>query len=160
MKSIGVSPNSLTCSILLKTLNPRSTKQDVRLTMEIVDQMEDQMDEILFASVIEACLRVGQLDLLSEQMRKYAKQGGLVALTAPTYGSMIKAYGQARDVERMWELWTEMEKRNVKPTAITLGCMIDALVKNHCVEDAWELIHTTLADPSRRSLVNNARRSQ
>merc|ERR1719161_2396561 len=155
MKSIGVSPNSLTCSILLKTLNPRSTKQDVRLTMDLVDSMEDTMDEILFASVIEACLRVGQLDLLSEQMRKYAKQGGLVALTAPTYGSMIKAHGQARDVERMWELWAEMEKRNVTPTAITLGCMIDALVKNHCVEDAWDLIHTTLADPSRRSLVNN-----
>merc|ERR1719310_1380158 len=155
MKSTGVSPNSVTCSILLKTLNSKSTKQDLKLTMELVDSMEDTMDEILFASVIEACLRVGQLDLLSEQMRKYAKQGGLVALTAPTYGSMIKAYGQARDVERMWELWTEMEKRNVKPTAITLGCMIDALVKNHCVEDAWGLIHTTLADPTRRSLVNN-----
>jgi pentatricopeptide repeat protein len=123
--------------------------------MELVDSMEDTMDEILFASVIEACLRVGQLDLLSAQMRKYAKQGGLVALSAPTYGSMIKAYGQARDIERMWELWSEMEKRNVKPTAITLGCMIDALVKNHCVEDAWDLIHTTLADPIRRSLVNN-----
>merc|ERR1719161_529547 len=155
MKSIGVSPNSVTCSILLKTLNARSTKQDLKLTMELVNSMEDNMDEILFASVIEACLRVGQLDLLSEQMRKYAKQGGLVALSAPTYGSMIKAYGQARDVERMWELWAEMDKRNVKPTAITLGCMIDALVKNHSVEDAWDLIHTTLADPSRHSLVNN-----
>merc|ERR1719160_725352 len=155
MKSIGVSPNSVTCSILLKTLHPKSTKQDVRLTMELVDSMEDTMDEILFASVIEACLRVGQLDLLSEQMRKYAKQGGLVALTAPTYGSMIKAYGQARDVERMWELWTEMGKRNIKPTAVTLGCMVDALVKNRCVEDAWELIHETRADPSRHSLVNN-----
>jgi pentatricopeptide repeat protein len=155
MKSEGVSPNSITCSILLKALTAKSSKQDLKFTMDLVDQMEDKMDEILFASVIEACLRVGQLDLLSEQMRKYAKQGGLVALTAPTYGSMIKAYGQAHDVERMWELWTEMEKRNVKPTAITLGCMVDALVKNRCVEDAWDLIHTTLSDPSRRSLVNN-----
>merc|ERR1719375_2634897 len=155
MKSTGVSPNSVTCAILLKTLTSKSTKQDLKLTMELVDQMEDTMDEVLFSSVIEACLRVGQLDLLSEQMRKYAKQGGLVALSAPTYGSMIKAYGQAHDVERMWELWAEMEKRNVKPTAITLGCMVDALVKNHFVEDAWDLIHATLADPARRGLVNN-----
>merc|ERR1719181_1145463 len=154
MKSSGVSPNSVTCSILLKTLNPRSTKHDVKLTMELVDSMEDTMDEILFASVIEACLRVGQLDLLSAQMRKYAKQGGLVALTAPTYGSMIKAYGQARDTERMWELWTEMEKRRVKPTAVTLGCMVDALVKNGCVEDAWELINSLLQDEDMKSLVN------
>jgi len=155
MKSTGVSPNSVTCAILLKTLTSKSTKQDLKLTMELVDQMEDTMDEVLFSSVIEACLRVGQLDLLSEQMRKYAKQGGLVGLSAPTYGSMIKAYGQAQDTERMWELWTEMGKRNIKPTAVTLGCMVDALVKNRCVEDAWELIHETRADPSRRGLVNN-----
>merc|ERR1719159_596140 len=155
MKKQGETPNSVTCSILLKALTERASKQDVKRTMDFVESMEDPMDEVLFSSVIEACLRVGQLDLLSEQMRKYAKQGGLVALSAPTYGSMIKAYGQAKDVERMWELWTEMEKRNVKPTAVTLGCMVDALVKNRCVEDAWDLIHSIRADPSRRSLVNN-----
>merc|ERR1719335_1629760 len=130
MRKQGESPNSVTCSILLKTLTQRSSKQDVKCTMDLVDQMEDPMDEVLFSSVIEACLRIGQLDLLSRQMQKYARQGGLIALTAPTYGSMIKAYGQARDVERMWELWHEMEKRQVKPTAITIGCMIDALVNN------------------------------
>merc|ERR1719159_701271 len=123
--------------------------------MGLLDRMEDPMDEVLFSSVIEACLRVGQLDLVSEQMRKYARQGGLIALSAPTYGSMIKAYGQARDVERMWELWHEMEKRQVKPTAVTIGCMIDALVKNHCVEDAWHLVHDLLSDPVKRNLVNN-----
>merc|ERR1719428_570765 len=155
MKSSGESPNSVTCAILLKTLTSKSTKQDLKLTMELVDQMEDTMDEVLFSSVIEACLRVGQLELLSEQMRKYARQGGLVALSSPTYGSMIKAYGQARDVERMWELWHEMEKRQVKPTAITLGCMIDALVKNRCVEDAWSLVHEIISDPARKALVNN-----
>jgi len=155
MKDQGESPNSVTCSILLKALTARASKQDVSKTMALVDQMEDPMDEVLFSSVIEACLRVGQLDLLSRQMQKYARQGGLIALSAPTYGSMIKAYGQARDVERMWELWHEMEKRQVKPTAVTIGCMIDALVKNGCVEDAWNLVHDLLSDPARKALVNN-----
>merc|ERR1719399_217643 len=155
MKSQGESPNSITCSILLKALTERASKQDVKYTMDLVDHMEDPMDEVLFSSVIEACLRVGQLDLLSEQTRKFARQGGLTALSAPTYGSMIKAYGQAHDVERMWELWHEMEKRQVKPTAITIGCMIDALVKNRCVEDAWNLVHDIMSDPVRKSLVNN-----
>merc|ERR1719298_124408 len=123
--------------------------------MDFVDQMEDPMDEVLFSSIIEGCLRVGQLDLLSAQMRKYARQGGLLALSAPTYGSMIKAYGQARDVERMWELWNEMEKRQVKATSITLGCMVDALVKNQRVDDAWDLVHGILADKTRCALVNN-----
>jgi pentatricopeptide repeat protein len=155
MQNQGESPNSVTCSILLKALTERTSKQDVKKTMDLVDQMEDAMDEVLFSSVIEACLRVKQLDLLSRQMQKYARQGGLIALSAPTYGSMIKAYGQARDVERMWELWHEMGKRQVKPTAVTIGCMIDALVKNGCVDDAWNLLHDLLSDPARKALVNN-----
>merc|ERR1719161_1266035 len=108
-----------------------------------------------FSSVIEACLRLGQLDTLSEQTRKYWNQGSLIALSAPTYGSMIKAYGHAGDLERMWELWGEMEKRQVKPTAITLGCMVDALAKNHQVEDAWSLVRTILSDSDKCGLVNN-----
>merc|ERR1719231_2242516 len=122
--------------------------------MELLEQTEEPMDEVLFSSVIEACVRTRRLDLLSDMMWKYAKQGGLLALTAPTYGSMIKAYGQAQDVERLWELWNEMSQREVKPTAITLGCIIDALVKNGCVDDAWQLLNTLLDDEQLRTLVN------
>jgi len=155
MQSQGISPSSVTCSILLKALTARASKEDVRLTMELVEKMEDPMDEVLFSSVIEACLRIGQLDMLSQQMGKYARQGGLLALSAPTYGSMIKAYGQSRDIERIWELWNEMQKREVRPTSITIGCMIDALVKNRCVEDAWDLVQRISSDPAQRGLVNN-----
>merc|ERR1719281_862869 len=122
--------------------------------MDVLAHMVDKMDEVLFSSVIEACIRIHRLDLLSEMMRKYAQQGGLLALTAPTYGSMIKAYGQAHDVERLWELWNEMSQREVKPTAITLGCMIDALVKNGCVDDAWQLLNKLLSDEQLHTLVN------
>merc|ERR1719337_802085 len=119
-----------------------------------IGQLDEPMDEVLFSSVIEACIRIGQLDLLSKKMRKYASQGGLMALTAPTYGSMIKAYGQARDVERIWELWMEMRGREVKPTMITLGCMIDALVMNSCVDDAWDLVQKVYKDEEQRASVN------
>jgi len=139
---------------LLKSLTINSHSSDVSRTMDLIDRMEEPMDEVLFSSVIEACIRVGQLDLLSAKMRKYAQQGGLLALTAPTYGSMIKAYGQARDVERIWELWTEMMSRQVKPTAITLGCMVDALVMNQQVEDAFALVHKVWEDVDNKDSVN------
>jgi len=154
MKKAGLQPNTVTISILLKSLTQHSHTQDVISTMELLSQMEEPMDEVLFSSVIEACIRTQRLDLLSDIMRKYAQQGGLLKLTAPTYGSMIKAYGQAHDVERLWELWNEMSHREVKPTAITLGCMIDALVKNGCVEDAWELLNTMLSNEDTSILVN------
>merc|ERR1719498_232474 len=154
MQAAGVTPNSVSCSILLKSLTMNSHPSDISRTMDLIDEMEEPMDEVLFSSVIEACIRVRQLDLLSAKMRKYAQQGGLLALTALTYGSMIKAYGQARDVERIWELWIGMKGRQVKATAITLGCMVDALVMNNCVEDAWGLVNTLLEDDQLRTLVN------
>merc|ERR1719171_1293915 len=112
------------------------------------------MDEVLFGSVIEACIRIGQLEQLWGMMQLYVKQGGMTALTAPTYGSMIKAYGRAGNVERVWALWKEMHQRGVNPTAITVGCTVDALVKNGRVEEAWGLVHELLEDDSRKQYVN------
>merc|ERR1719161_767943 len=82
-------------------------------------------------------------------------QGGLVALTSQTYGSLFKAYGQAGDVEKLWELWNEMEQREVMPTSVTVGCFVDALASNGCAEEALSLVHRLLRDSKRASLVNN-----
>merc|ERR1719486_1293312 len=123
MNAIGMKPNSVTCSIILKSLTAHSAT-----------------DEVLFASVVEACVRVGQLDLLSSKLQQYASFGGLAGLTAPTYGSMIKAYGRARDIERVRELWGEMRAHHVTPTSITLGCMVDALVRNSLPDEAFDLV--------------------
>ena len=41
-------------------------------------------------------------------MKHYRQRAGFVNLSEPTYGSMIKAYGQAADVQRVQELWAEM----------------------------------------------------
>ena len=76
---------------------------------------------------------MGQLDLLSAKLQQYAAKGGLAGLSAPTYGSMIKAYGRARDIERVRELWGEMRRRNVRPTSITLGCMVDPTLATHSI---------------------------
>merc|ERR1719379_134982 len=140
MNTIGMRPNSVTCSIILKSLTAHSATDDVRQAMALIDNMQEDMDEVLFASVVEACVRVGQLDLLSSKLQQYASFGGLAGLTAPTYGSMIKAYGRARDIERVRELWNEMRRRHVTPTSITLGCMVDALVSNSLPDEAFELV--------------------
>merc|ERR1719301_83642 len=140
MNSIGMRPNSVTCSIILKSLTSHSAPDDVRQAMALIDNLHEDMDEVLFASVIEACVRVGQLDLLSSKLQQYAGLGGLAGLTAPTYGSMIKAYGRARDIERVRELWGEMRRRHVTPTSITLGCMVDALVCNSLPDEAFDLV--------------------
>ena len=154
MSEQGMSPNSVTCSIILKSLAGHSAQQDIRRAMDLIDRMSEDMDEVLFASVIEACVRIGQLDLLSQKLQQYAAKGGLAGLTAPTYGSMIKAYGRARDIERVLELWSEMRRRKVRPTSITLGCMVDALVCNGQPDEAHQLVLDVRADEDTRDILN------
>jgi pentatricopeptide repeat protein len=154
MRSVGVKANAVTCSILLKSLTENSHPSDAEKVMYLVEEIEEDMDEVLFSSVIEACIRLHRLDLLSGIMKKFEGRGRSLALTAPTYGSMIKAYGQSHDIERIWELWHEMGTRGVKPTAITLGCMVDALVMNNRVEDAWQLVNDLLVDEELAASVN------
>merc|ERR1719252_542577 len=154
MNVIGMRPNSVTCSIILKSLTAHSATDDVRQAMALIDNMHEDMDEVLFASVIEACVRVGQLDLLSSKLQQYAGLGGLAGLTAPTYGSMIKAYGRARDIERVRELWNEMRRRHVTPTSITLGCVIDALVNNGFPDEALSLTREIKEDETCKDILN------
>merc|ERR1719482_1987312 len=154
MNAIGMKPNSVTCSIILKSLTAHSATDDVRQAMALIDNLQEDMDEVLFASVIEACVRVGQLDLLSSKLQQYAALGGMAALTAPTYGSMIKAYGRARDIERVRELWHEMRRRHVTPTSITLGCVIDALVNNGFPDEALSLVREIREDETCRDILN------
>merc|ERR1719420_2137386 len=154
MNVIGMRPNSVTCSIILKSLTGHSAPSDVKQAMALIDNMQEDMDEVLFASVIEACVRVGQLDLLSVKLQQYAARGGLAGLSAPTYGSMIKAYGRAHDIERVMELWAEMRRRCVRPTSITLGCMVDALVTNGRPDGAHQLVKEIRDDPETREVLN------
>merc|ERR1719487_2967723 len=72
MNTMGMRPNSVTCSIILKSLTAHSAPDDVRQAMALIDNLQEDMDEVLFASVIEACVRVGQLDLLSSKLQQYA----------------------------------------------------------------------------------------
>merc|ERR1740138_1001907 len=154
MNAMGMRPNAVTCSIILKSLTAHSAPDDVRQAMALIDNLHEDMDEVLFASVIEACVRVGQLDLLSSKLQQYAGLGGLAALTAPTYGSMIKAYGRARDIERVRELWHEMRHRHVTPTSITLGCVIDALVNNGFPDEALSLVREIKEDETCKDILN------
>merc|ERR1719401_2925379 len=154
MRGAGVKANSVTCSILLKSLTENSSEAEVKRVTDLIEEIEESIDEVLFSSVIEACIRIRQLALLTDIMRRHRQKGGFVNLTAPTYGSMIKAYGQAGDTARVRELWQEMEERGVKPTSITLGCMTEALVTNNEAEEAWQLLHNQLESEERRSCIN------
>jgi pentatricopeptide repeat protein len=152
MQAAGIQPNAVTCSILMKgRLNGTA---DVSRVLALIESMDQPMDEVLFLSVVEACIRTGRLDLLSRQFEKFTRECPTVCLSAPTFGTMIKAYGHARDTKRVWDLWNQMLAHKASPTAVTLGCMVEALVANGCALDAWHLSQKMWRDEGTRLLVN------
>ena len=46
MSAQGMRPNSVTCSIILKSLAGHSAQQDIRRAMDLIDRMDEDMDEV------------------------------------------------------------------------------------------------------------------
>merc|ERR1740117_2125188 len=154
MKVAQVKPNQVTISILLKGLNSYSSQTDITKTMDLIKTMGEPMDEVLLSSVVEACVRIGKPDLLESQLQHFQDGGPVTINGSHTYGSLIKAYGHAKDLTSVWRCWKQMRSRHIKPTSITMGCMVEAIVNNGDTEGAYDLIQQLKADPQCRDAVN------
>jgi len=157
MRATGFGITNVACSLLLKALSDGAPKSEVKKTLALLEELVEPMDEALCSSCIEACLRVKELDLASEFMSSLGNikaKNSAVGLSPATYGSMIKAHGQARDLEQAWATWKAMFANGTRPSAVTFGCMIEALVSNGVVDDAWKLVHEMLAQEENADCVN------
>jgi len=154
MKSNGVRPNKVTCSILFRCLKARASQADVVRCMELTDAMEEPMDEVLLSSIIEACVRIGNPGLLTAKLEQLQGKNGITVTGAHTFGSLIKAYGAAKDIDGAWRCWKAMRSQHVKPTSITIGCMVEAVVSNGDVDGGYELVSELLEDARCKSQVN------
>merc|ERR1719359_2642219 len=155
MIAADVKPNQVTISILLKSLNWYSGEKEISKTMDLINTMDDPMDEVLLSSVVEACVRIGKPDLLSSKLKQFQGNTPVAINGSHTYGSLIKAYGHSKDIDGVWRCWKEMRSRHIKPTSITLGCMVEAVVGNGDTEGAYDLIHQMQDDEQCRSALNS-----
>merc|ERR550514_2592120 len=154
MQVAEVKPNQVTCSILLKSLGDSSNQSDILKTMELINTMEDPMDEVLLSSVVEACVRIGKPDLLTAKLKQLQGDDTIALTGSHTFGSLIKAYGHAKDIDGVWRCWKETRSRHIRPTSITLGCMVEAVVSNGDTEGAYDLIHQMQDDEQCRDSLN------
>jgi len=154
MKACGLQPNRITCSILLKNIQHGSKATAMERTLAIVEMVEDGMDEVLLSSVCEACIRAGRADLLKEKLKLQRGRKAVQVKGAHSYGSLIRGFGFIQDLAGAWEMWREMRASNIVPTAITIGCMVEALVSNSDAEAGHSLIHEVLGDAQMRPLMN------
>merc|ERR1719460_1185848 len=155
MQSADVKPNQVTISILLKGLGYHSGQADIVKTMALIKNMDEPMDEVLLSSVVEACVRIGKPELLESQLKQLQSSTPVAINGSHTYGSLIKAHGHTKDIAGIWRCWKEMRSRHIKPTSITLGCMVEAIVNNGDTEGAFDLIQQMQDDDQCSNAVNS-----
>jgi len=154
MKGQGIFASAITCSILLKSIAGRSHGAELTTILSLIEESDIQMDEALFGGFADACIRSGHLKLLWKQFKNLLATGKPLQVSGPTYGSMMKAFGQAHDIHTVKELWKKMCDQRVKLTAVTLGCMVEALVSNNQVSEAWKVVNDVWRNEDQRDLVN------
>eukprot|EP00435_Cladocopium_sp_Y103_P014540 s2444_g3.t1 len=156
MEKRGCHPNNVTCSILLKGVQKDMKDDYLKQVMNVIDSRANkEMDEVLLGSLYEACIRCGQVKDLLAYVQKLREDTGMVSVrSAHTVGSIIRAYGADQDLAGVWATWNDMKAKNVLPSRITLGCMVEALASNNDPEGAYDVIQQALADPQTKGLVN------
>jgi pentatricopeptide repeat protein len=154
MKQDRVKPNRITCSILLKGAQPESDASSLTKVLAIVEELEDDMDEVLLGSLIEACMRYKQLQPLRRAVKHARSCPRVVAKSGFLYGSIVRAYGSMGDIKGAWSAWQELQERGVEVTSVTIGCMVETLVQNGDLEDSYKVLRQVLEAPQTRPMVN------
>jgi len=118
-------------SILTKSLEASTDRRCVRRGIALVDrfieQQREDVDEIVFNSLLNVLGHVSDMQKLQQTLHKMTEYG--VLPSAVTYGTVVKAYGRARDIEMVLKVWDEMRGRCLGVNPVTCGCLLDACVK-------------------------------
>jgi pentatricopeptide repeat protein len=158
MKVANVKPDQFTCAILLKSRCINSKAANIEKVIAILDGLEGEMDDVLFNSVVDACMRVGRADLLTPflkaQRSRPKSTSSKSSQSSHTYGTIIRAYGSIQDIQGAWATWEEMKKQGITPISVTLGCMVEALVTNGDIDGGHKLIQEMCKDEKTAHLVN------
>jgi pentatricopeptide repeat protein len=118
-------------SILTKSLESSNDRKWVRRGISLVDrfveQQKDDVDEIVFNSLLNVLGHVGDMLKLQHTLNRMTEYN--VPPSAVTYGTVVKAYGRARDIDAVLKVWQDMRNRCLGVNPVTCGCVLDACVK-------------------------------
>lgn len=117
----------LTKSLEQKNLDRRWVRRGISLVDCFIDQQREDVDEIVFNSLLNVLGHVGDMQKLQHTLAKMEEYR--VPPSAVTYGTVVKAYGRAHDIDAVLKVWNDMRRRCLGVNPVTCGCVLDACVK-------------------------------
>lgn len=95
--------------------------------------------EVLFNTLLDICCASRDLDRMTEifgTMQEFD-----VPLSTVTFGTLIKAFGQAGRLECCHQVWKQIRDLRLRPSVVTFGCYIDACIRNEDVDTAEQIFN-------------------
>lgn len=141
MERNGVPVDHYSISIIMKSLKRVRDPRDVDRALGLLDRsgVDICSDAVLFSAVLDACTRHRQLHRLESVVDQFGRSN--LRPTIHIYGSLIKACGILKWVDKCRELWSKMvDEHTLQPDSIVMGCMLDALACNEKADEAFDLM--------------------
>jgi pentatricopeptide repeat protein len=150
--------DEFTMSILFKGYKRERRSMDgasIDKALALIEKHKVKVDEVLVNVALEACVALRDMKRLKAALDIFKRGGWAIhkQCAMHTYGILIKAYGQSRDLGEAWRLWNEVTVgKGLEASEQLYGQMLDVLVGNDCLEDALALfedmkaIHRDSAD--------------
>merc|ERR1719487_358160 len=145
MESSGLGVGAYTVSILFKGFRAEGQSMDaysVDRSLDLIRKHKVKVDEVLVNATLEACVRLKDLKRLQGALNTFEATGWKLPpqCTMHTYGTMIKAYGQSRQLPMAWKLWRDVtEVKRLTPSDQLYTTMIDVLISNNRIEEGLDL---------------------
>jgi len=143
MEEGGQAVDAYTVSILFRGQKRERQPMDSRSFDRALSLMRRQslrVDEVLVVASLEACLALRCPARLDATLEILQRSGWAMPKQCAmhTYGILIKAFGQKRQMGIVWQLWEEATREKAGSEQI-YGQMIDVLVASGSLEDALAL---------------------
>mmetsp|Transcript_65789 Transcript_65789/g.104168 ORF Transcript_65789/g.104168 Transcript_65789/m.104168 type:complete len:668 (-) Transcript_65789:370-2373(-) len=120
-------------------MNPAKVYKGLYLVERFIQYQPDEADEVLFNALLDTCCRIKDLARLESTVQRMRELQ--IPPSHVTLGILVKAYGQAGDINKVLQVWEEMGDQRRQANAVTYGCMIDACVKCGHMEKAMEIFY-------------------
>lgn len=145
MQSNGIKPDHFTVATVAKMVDLSYHKsQCLSKVLALLDASNVVIwtDEVVIVLMLQVCMKYRRWDRVRDILEKTELlQVKCSAKGLHTYGLFIKAYGLLHRVDKCREIWGALVvQRSVAPTDLLTGCMLDALVRNDCVDEAYQTL--------------------
>lgn len=98
-----------------------------------------EIDNVVFNTALATCVAAGQMDEACALLNEFKEIEGLVDVI--TYNTLCKGYARSGNVSKCLQSVEHMRARNIAPSQVTYGILLDCCINENDVDGAAEVFN-------------------